>query len=167
MFAFEPVVATAGCLARTRTLNDLQQLTIVPLALGASSVVSQHLVPAGRGMADYTLLDSPLTETIFSVSLDSLWPSISGSADSIDGIKIDVQGMELDVLRGMLEILRASSPKLVVELHRGVDRDELREILASAGYTGVPEPIEEGDEARSALLDDMSYVFTTEVLVCA
>ena len=30
VFAFEPVVRTAGCVARTRDLNGLEQLTIVP-----------------------------------------------------------------------------------------------------------------------------------------
>ncbi|HEY6210465.1 MAG TPA: hypothetical protein VIW28_15495, partial [Gemmatimonadales bacterium] len=35
VFAFEPVLATAGHLARTRALNDLPQLIVVPFGLGA------------------------------------------------------------------------------------------------------------------------------------
>jgi len=34
-FAFEPELATAGCLARTRQVNDLAQLIVMPLGLGA------------------------------------------------------------------------------------------------------------------------------------
>jgi len=43
----------------------------------------------------------------------------------IDGVKIDVQGMELDVLSGMKRLLKTYTPKLIVELHPGVDRDAL------------------------------------------
>src|SRR5437870_10702962 len=35
VFAFEPMIATCGHLARTRTLNGLRQLTVVPCGLGS------------------------------------------------------------------------------------------------------------------------------------
>ena len=34
VYAFEPLVSTAGCVSRTRALNGLHQLTVVPVALG-------------------------------------------------------------------------------------------------------------------------------------
>jgi len=77
----------------------------------------------------------------------------------IDGVKIDVQGMELDVLNGMRNILIERQPKLIVELHSGVDRTSLRRLLGSIGYSdGVA--IEAGlSKANEDYLDNQSYVF--------
>src|SRR5437899_9381964 len=35
VFAFEPVLRTAGCLAETRSINHLPQLAIIPIGLSA------------------------------------------------------------------------------------------------------------------------------------
>jgi FkbM family methyltransferase len=158
VFAFEPVVSTAGCLSRTRELNGLDQLTVVPLALGSVPEIQPLRVPATRGMADYTLEGASLSETIYAISLDALWPALSGAESVVHGIKIDVQGMELQVIEGMRELLARWAPKLVVEFHRGVDRGEALELLASAGYSMDFEPVEHGD-AGNELANDASYVF--------
>jgi hypothetical protein len=91
---------------------------------------------------------------------DWLWPRICGTDNSIDGVKIDVQGMEIEVLAGMIETLRSHLPKLVVELHRGVDRERLLHTIESAGYTRQATPIEPIDGELSPLyIDDHSYFF--------
>ncbi len=161
VFAFEPVISTAGCLSRTRDLNGLDQLTVVPLALGSVPDMQTLRVPATRGMADYTLESSSLWETIYAISLDALWPALGGADGAVHGIKIDVQGMELQVIAGMRELLARWAPKLVVEFHRGVDRGEALELLASAGYSMDFEPVEDGDRG-DALANDASYVFRGE-----
>jgi len=159
VFAFEPVLSTAGCLARTRDLNGLAQLTIVPLALGGQAGIHPLRLPATRGMADSTLAGFAPSETIFATSFDALWPTLAGRDQPIHGVKIDVQGMEAEVIAGMRESLLRHAPRLIVEFHRGVDRREVLGLLASAGYAGEFEAVEGGG---GSLADDASYVFRPE-----
>jgi len=93
-------------------------------------------------------------------NLDWLWPRISSNSQKINGVKIDVQGMELEVLRGMVGLLTTHLPKLVIELHAGVDRSALLDVLERCGYERkcVPVfPAHDGDESGSR--DNMSYAF--------
>jgi hypothetical protein len=58
-----------------------------------------------------------------------------------DFIKIDVEGAELRVLKGARRILSNGAPRLLVELHQGIDpggqRDpgEVVQYLARLGYS--------------------------------
>ena len=107
VFAFEPVLSTAGCIARTRELNRLSHLTVVPFALDRGSDFGIFELPTVRGMADSTISSDGWGERIITVSLDRLWPSLGCGNTRVDGIKIDVQGMELEALLGMRHILTA------------------------------------------------------------
>ena len=161
VFAFEPVTATAGCVAQTRRLNNLSQLTVVPLGLGKPESLISVTLPLTRGMADQTLDDSDGSwlESLQIARLDWLWPIINSGRDNVDGVKIDVQGMELDVLRGMEQLLRSHRPKLVIEFHRGVDQGAILDLLDSVGYRRQPAAIEPQAESAGELLDDHSYAF--------
>lgn len=159
VFAFEPVVATAGCIARTRTINEMAQITIVPLALSDNAGVQLQRMPLVRGMADGTVRSS-VSESFLASNLDWLWPQISSGQAQIDGVKIDVQGAELAVLKGMSGLLSRWVPKLVIEFHSGVDRQEILAILASAGYRPAAIPLERKDgDLEATILDDKSYSF--------
>jgi FkbM family methyltransferase len=157
VFAFEPVLATAGCISRTRELNHLRHLTVVPFALNRSEAPRTVELPLVRGMADSTIARNAWTERIMTTSLDALWPSLCGGDRRVDGIKIDVQGMELAALLGMREILARQRPKLVIEFHSGVDRRPILELLRGCGYAEQYQPIE--PSSSNALLDDHSYAF--------
>lgn len=163
VFSFEPMLTTAGHIAHTRLLNNLHQLSVLPLALGApqAAMLRQHL-PTTRGMVDSTLSNGngEWQESILVTRLDWLWPHICGEHHRIDGIKIDVQGMEVAVLHGMTELLQRWHPRLVVEFHQGVERHEVLQVLAAAGYThpGIPiEPV--AGEQAPRYLDNSSYAF--------
>jgi len=160
VFAFEPMLGTAGYLGQTRGLNGLGQLTVLPLGLGAPrGDVELRALTATRGMVDSTVTEGPL-ETILVARLDWLWPQLCGDREKIDGVKVDVQGMEIEVLRGMAEVLKLFTPKLVVEVHRGVDRAEMLELLQAAGYARRGVAIEADEREREPrYLDDRSYVF--------
>ncbi len=159
VFAFEPAVATAGCLARTRAMNRLPHLAVIPLGLGSQRELKASRLPAVRGMADSTLGSSnPLWETIYTASLDNLWPTLAPDNGAIDGVKIDVQGMELAVLQGMREVLRRWTPLLIVEFHCGVERRAVLELLQAAGYSTAAEAIDRHGPAIP-FADDQSYVF--------
>jgi len=161
VFAFEPMAATSGHLARTRTLNGLSQLVVVPCGLGAPESLSLTQLPAVRGMLDGTVSgDATASESFLVARLDWLWDRICSGRRPIDGLKIDVQGMELDALRGMVGLLREWLPKLVIEVHRGVDRRALLDVLASVGYTEGGVAVEPAlGQVAAVYLDDRSYSF--------
>lgn len=160
VFAFEPMISTAGCIAQTRKINGLAQLSVMPMALGQPEPFGACVLPATRGMADSTFSNASWYERISVVRFDWLWPRICGGKSSIDGIKIDVQGMEIEVLRGMMDVLRQQAPKLAIELHRGVSRAEFLSVLAEAGYQGPGSPIESlTGEREPQYADDRSYAF--------
>jgi FkbM family methyltransferase len=161
VFAFEPVVATAGCIAAARELNSFSQLTVVPQGLGSPATVELMKLPSTRGMADRTLTSGTphWAETIQVVRFDWLWPLINLGDGRIDGIKIDVQGMELEVLAGMLETLRKSDALLVIEFHRGVSRRSALDLLFNAGYTAPGVAVDKSTAEDGDLADDCSYAF--------
>lgn len=167
VFAFEPVVSTAGCVAQTRSLNGLTQATVVPCGLGAPESLAFLELPLERGMADRTLrLDAERRwESIQIARLDWLWPLLNGGIDAIDGVKIDVQGMEIEALRGMEAVLRRQHPALVVELHASVDRSTVLDLLARAGYQSRGHAIEPqvGEEFK----DNHSYAFVAKATIPA
>ena len=141
VFAFEPVLGTAGYLARTRTANGLERLVVVPLALGDERRLTLvRGVCLYRGMAHMTATNDP-GEPICSVTLDCLWPGLCGNDTNVSGVKIDVQGMEVAVLRGMIEILRRHRPKLVVEYHGQADLESLLRVVEDAGYHPEARPL--------------------------
>ena len=157
VLAFEPVLATAACVSRTRELNRANHLSVIPFGLASDPGIRPCRLPVIRGMADSTLAHGDWEELILVSSLDWLWESLCDGDPTIHGVKIDVQGMEGTVLQGMANILRLQRPKLVVEFHSGVDREVILRFLASCGYQTAAEPIEAGSEG--ALEDNKSYAF--------
>jgi FkbM family methyltransferase len=160
IFAFEPLVQTAGCIMQTREANSFGQLTVLPIGLDSPANLELKELPVVRGMVDSTWSRDGWSERILVARLDWLWPQICGGREQIDGIKIDVQGMEVGALRGMANVMRRFKPKLVLEVHRDVPRRELLELLEQAGYSPRSVPIEpvEGEQ-ESLYVDDRSYAF--------
>jgi FkbM family methyltransferase len=161
VFAFEPELETAGYLERTGRLNHLTQMTVVPVALGDPESLTMNRLPVVRGMLDHTLTTPGDSSASFvTARFDWLWERICNDRRSVHGIKIDVQGMEIEVLKGMSASLAEFTPKLVLEVHEGVDRLELLALIEAAGYSRQGEPVETG--ARTGppqYLDDHSYSF--------
>jgi FkbM family methyltransferase len=161
VFAFEPALATAASLDRTGRANGLDQLVALPFALSESPrpVVSRFATE--RGMIDSQLpADGRIEMTaIIAVGLDAIWDGIAGGDPVIHGIKMDVQGMELEALRGMRRLLARHRPKIVLEIHRAVPRDDVLALLESCGYLLDPEPIDDtlGDFANPE--SNASFVF--------
>jgi FkbM family methyltransferase len=168
VFAFEPMLSTAGYVTQTRQLNNFSQLIVLPFGLAAPETLEIISLPVTRGMVDSTLVkgeggkiqEKEWLETIMVARFDWLWQQICGKNERIDGVKIDVQGMEIEVLQGILETLRRQRPKLVVEVHHGVDRKELLGLIETAGYSRQATPIEpiEG-EVKPQYVNDRSYYF--------
>jgi FkbM family methyltransferase len=161
VFAFEPDLATAGFLAQMRILNRLDQLTVIPCGLGGRESLSLASLPAVRGMVDSTVAsDGRWAESFLVAPLEWLWPRICGERARFDGVKIDVQGMEVDTLTGMTSLLRKFAPKLVIEVHRGVSRRRLLDLLVSFGYSRASAPVAPAPgETEPQYFDDHSYSF--------
>lgn len=165
VFAFEPKLDTCGHLAETVAINKLGQVTVLPLALGSIDNLDVRRFATSGSMAVGTDLADGPPETLLIARLDWLWPKISGDNFRIDGIKIDVQGMELEVLRGITGLLRAYTPRLCVELHAGVDRGEVLDLLESCGYGrhGTPVTNSATQEPQPLYLDNSSYAFAPRI----
>ena len=159
--AFEPVLSTAGCIARTRELNGLRQLQIVPMGLASGASLEIRRLPTVRGMADSTIAAGGWEEQISVASFDSVWNLLSQGDCAVHGVKIDVQGMELEVIEGMRQTLRGQHPKLIVEFHSGVDRGKALALLGECGYSAPGVAIEFDSEAPP-YQDDKSYLFLKE-----
>ena len=162
VFAFEPMMSTAGHLSETRLLNRLIQLTVIPCGLGDPEGIELRQLPTVRGMVDSTIAgDGRWTEGLLVARLDWLWPGIAGKKPRIDGVKVDVQGMEIETISGMGGLLREFRPKVVIEVHRGVDRVRLLDSLESLGYSRLGLPIEPAfGQADTEYLDDRSYTWS-------
>ncbi|MCJ7503507.1 MAG: hypothetical protein MUP80_10670 [Acidobacteriia bacterium] len=74
VFAFEPMISSAGYVTQTRRLNDLLQLTVVPLGLAAPESLDLKQLPTVRGMVDSTRPREDWLETSLISRLDWLWP---------------------------------------------------------------------------------------------
>jgi len=161
VYAFEPVTATAGSVDQGRLLNRFDQLTVLPMGLGAPNTLEMRRLPLTRGMADATRAGSvPAHVDVAFARFDWVWAIVNGGNDTIHGIKIDVQGMELEVLDGMRDALRHWRPRVVIELHAGVSRERVVRLLSDAGYSGEASAIDPAEgESTSRLLDDRSYAF--------
>ncbi|HZH38568.1 MAG TPA: FkbM family methyltransferase [Bacillales bacterium] len=113
-----------------------------------------------RGMAQRGTPQQDGGELVYVIALDQLWKQLCSTNEQISGVKIDVQGMELNVLRGMTSLLRKYRPKLAVEIHSGVNRNELLDLVKSAGYVPEGRPIEPlPGELEAQYYDDKSYEF--------
>jgi len=160
VYAFEPMLNTAGCVSRTRFLNNLQQMTVVPIALGNSADLGLESLLSVRGMIDSTLQGEEGFRESFMVSrLDWLWPRISEPNSRIDGIKIDVQGMEIEVLMGMTAMVKRYRPKLLVELHTRVSRPQFLDVINSLGYLTRGFPVEPLPGETDPVYANRTYFF--------
>jgi FkbM family methyltransferase len=144
VFSFEPCLATVGCLERTRKINKLKGWTVFPIALTDARNFETLNLLLNRGMVDPLIdpEDSEGFQEVLAVSFDVFWSQTAQTDSDLHGIKIDVQGMEVGTLRGMQQTLLRHHPKLVIEIHEHVPRDEVVEILSQCGYEVKPIPIE-------------------------
>ena len=161
VYAFEPMLRTAGYVQQTRQNNALAQLTIVPFALANPKAIEVGHLSTSRGMIDSTIERGDWTEDFYITQLDWLWPQVCQNNLQIDGIKIDVQGMEIETLKGMRHLLKTQKPHLIVETHSGVDRQLLLTIIEEAGYDRHSTAIEPASSSHTSatLLDNHSYAF--------
>ncbi|MGH1543706.1 MAG: FkbM family methyltransferase [Arenicella sp.] len=114
VIAFEPQRAFAYALGGTCVLNELDNVVVNAVGLGADEHSKMIQLPNYNKPQDFGLFDLNSThsdqgEKIEVVSIDSL------KLPRLDFLKIDVEGMDVEVLKGAAQAIKAYKPWCWVE----------------------------------------------------
>ena len=152
VLAIEPVAANAARLRWLQSHNDLTQLEVAELAVGATAgSATLGLAAEGRsGWASITKSwDVASTCEVEVRPLDELVERLGPARPAVSFVKIDVEGFEFEVLDGAAGVLEQDRPLVYCEFNDVLLRDrarssiELLERFDAAGYrpmNGVPSP---------------------------
>lgn len=141
VYAFEPVPANVEALEANRARNDLPNLVVVPMAIGATTAVCTLYLDQHPGGATLSKADgSPGARhlEVPVVTVDDLVRS--GACRPPDVVKIDVEGAEPAVLEGMSSTARARHPTIICEVdaatREGAERKAgvITDVLEGWGY---------------------------------
>ena len=127
VYAFEPVVEMAERLSQNCALNRVENVTLVPCALGSQDETLDMAVNiAGAGLEGTSSLagsfhveDNPQnyeTRAVPVRRLDDVVEAL-GVSGRIAFIKIDTEGFETYVLEGGTQTLKTHQPAMIVEAH--------------------------------------------------
>ena len=149
VYAFEPGSYARALLRAAVAWHRLDNVTIVPMALGAACGVDTLSVPVKtRGSFGFGLshLGRPqerwhrvAQELVAMTTIDAVADALR--LDRLDFVKADIEGWELALLRGGEKTLRRFRPVLVLELlnkqlaRAGHNVDDAFTLLSKLGYT--------------------------------
>jgi FkbM family methyltransferase len=131
VYAFEPIPENARAIERNAALNDLDNVSVVELALSDRAGEAVLRIPRTNQGAHLASVGEPAGEeddlTVRTAALDEL-----EGLRPPDLVKLDVEGAELLVLEGMRRCLETQRPALICELHD--TRAAIEELLPQLGY---------------------------------
>lgn len=118
IFAFEPVKHVVEKLNRNLSLNRIENVTIMQVALGDEERdISFYIYPQNhpnQGMGSKVLENAGLEKiNVRQTTIDALFNR--GELPRFDFLKMDVQGAELDILRGGKNSITFYKPKIFLE----------------------------------------------------
>lgn len=142
VIAVEPGREALLALRANLALNDMPQVTVLPVALAAEEGVAQlYHVPLGNDPQAFSLLPqsgSVTSEQVVTRTLDSILRD--AGVTRLDLIKMDVEGLELAVLRGGADSIARLRPMIIFEINaaaalqaNGASHDVF-DLLIAAGY---------------------------------
>ncbi|MGK7869557.1 FkbM family methyltransferase [Falsiroseomonas sp. E2-1-a20] len=142
VIAVEPGREALRALRANLALNDMPQVTVLPVALAAEEGVAQlYHVALGNDPQAFSLLPQKgdvASEQVVTRTLDSILDEVG--ATRLDLIKMDVEGLELAVLRGGAASLARLKPMIIFEINaaaaleaNGASHDVF-DLLLAAGY---------------------------------
>jgi FkbM family methyltransferase len=149
VLAFEPLARNIAYLHRHLELNDVRNVTVIPMA--CSDRTSVALFVAGSNCATGRLADSTMrpvdgqAEYVATVSVDQIVRE-SGLVPNV--LKIDVEGAERKVLSGAVHTLSTARPVVLLSVHSDDLRSECTAHLRSLGYADAVVCHEPGGEAE-------------------
>jgi FkbM family methyltransferase len=146
VYAFEPATQARARLERNVVLNQLRNVTIVPIALTEKASMSKLLVATDERDGHHTLgsfydAEAVLNhvEDIRTEKLDDWFQMYNPWR--VDVIKIDVEGAEMKMILGAQEVIQRFRPLLLMEIsdatltRQGSSRREVVECLREMRYT--------------------------------
>jgi FkbM family methyltransferase len=116
IYSFEPSKNLIQKLASTIQINNLQNVTLINLAIGDSegtTTLHYHTKQSGLSSIVIDSKNNSLSEEIKITTLDKYSVNLSGR---IAFIKIDTEGYEPQVLRGAKELIKRDKPTIYIEL---------------------------------------------------
>ena len=127
VYAFEPVSEMAKRLSENCALNRIDNVTLVPCALGARddklemsvNVAGVALEGTSSLVQSVHVIENPeyyQSRTVKVRQLDGLVEEL-GISDRIDFIKMDVEGFETYILEGAKKTLKKYKPIMIIEAH--------------------------------------------------
>ena len=135
--AVEPHHRNVTKLIRNKTLNDLESVTILPIALSDRTGTATLRGADDRpGYGSFSLGEDS-SETVADVPVRPGDDVIADGVPAPSVVKIDVEGGELAVLEGLSGTLSGDSVRTVfceVHRHEGVDESEVAGRLRGFGY---------------------------------
>jgi len=159
VFGFEAFGPTAARFRRNLALNDLANVEVVEVAVGAAVGTAPFFhaprgIPCSAGLAGDVLLPynpDAVTTDVAVTTIDTFLDE--RSMRGVDLVKMDTEGSEPHVLEGMAATLARDRPWVIAEVLGGRDREALlRHHLDPLGYTmeiimpGGPRPRDQVDK---------------------
>lgn len=123
VITFEPNPTNAAAIRQHLTLNQLRNVEVIEIGLGAAPVTKTLVYDPNDTAA------GSMNQQIQARLLAARHRQVEVVVQTLDAcvaanhlpppdlVKIDVEGMEYDVLRGMQKMLRTPKPQLFIELH--------------------------------------------------
>jgi FkbM family methyltransferase len=143
VWAFEPVPGNVARLTFLKERNDLAQLEVFPVAVGAEEGSADlGMPPPGRsGWGSITKSWDVAKRVEVPVRpLDAVVAAAGGEGRRVRFVKVDVEGFEPEVVEGATALLRDHRPLVFCEFNdvllrdRGRSSAELLELFADLGY---------------------------------
>jgi len=122
IITIEPYAENIVLLQKNLSLNGLQDVVIVPLALSNSSGTSRFEVKeyhfdGGRITDDESTSNTFIETTTLEVIFDTY------KIGNVDLLKMDIEGSEFDVIQASLDLLSKRVRRIVIEYHASVKAD--------------------------------------------
>lgn len=137
VIAIEPHHRNIAKLIRNKTLNELDSVTILPIALSDhTGTATLHGADERPGYGSFSL-NNDTAETVANVPVRPGDHMIEDGIPAPSVIKIDVEGAECDVLDGLADALSEGSIRTVfceVHRHEGVKENDVIRRLENRGY---------------------------------
>lgn len=132
VFTFEPLPENFAAIEAVRKANGLDQVEVLPWAIGDSSGEADLYRPESGDSAVPSLLPSRDARRL-RVTIERL-DAVASEHPPPDVVKVDVEGAEDRVLEGARSLLESTCPRWVIEVHSEESSSRITSILGAYGY---------------------------------
>lgn len=140
VFSFEPIPFNQNRLKKNLALNTIQNVTIVPNALGlVDEEVKVIFNEQEENMGAISLRNQNLEGISVQVINGDKWIK-ENNIEHVDFMKIDVEGFEWNVISGLLETIKRDRPRILIEWdlnylkYSGDSTEEWQKFIEDLGY---------------------------------